>query len=318
DVYAHVSEFDAFVPFTPPSLDIEGFRAAVAGTGKEDEYAALYEHASPSFWGTVAGVLRAVSPVDLARLLGVGDPPDEAKGIAEHLKALIHDRDTIQIGTGEPGRNMPNLGVFDERQDLGLHTELGSPGYGRLVREGIITNKYKTLHPGKSIAAAWTGVAEDDLRYIAGNPLFELYDPSYVLHMRTILQIENFVAINNGISIDFLGQINSESVFGPRLINGLGGQPDAHIGAMYAKGGRAITLLPSTALGGSVSRIVPMMPEGSYCTIPRFYADYVVTEFGVARLFGKTHRERAEELISVAHPDHKADLREALKGQLFP
>src|SRR5581483_6984885 len=101
----------------------------------------------------------------------------------------------------------------------------------------------------------------------------------------------------------------SESVFGGRMINGTGGQPEMHIGAVMSRGGRAITLLPSTALGGSVSKIVPQLDAGSLVTIPRYYADTVVTEYGVARLLGKNHRQRAAELIAIAHPDFRAELR---------
>jgi 4-hydroxybutyrate CoA-transferase len=109
--------------------------------------------------------------------------------------------------------------------------------------------------------------------------------------------------------VDLIGQINSESVFGPRLVNGSGGQPEAHIGAAISRGGRAITLLPSTALEGGVSRIVALHEAGSIVTIPRFFADTIITEHGVARLMGKTHRERAAELIAVAHPDFRAELK---------
>ena len=122
------------------------------------------------------------------------------------------------------------------------------------------------------------------------------------------------VAINNVTQVDLTGQITSETQFGPRLINGPGGQIEFHIGAFLAPGGRAISLLPSTWGDGQVSTIVPHLDEGSLVTIPRVFADYVVTEWGVARLAGKTHRERAEELVSIAHPDFRSELSEASKG----
>jgi 4-hydroxybutyrate CoA-transferase len=109
--------------------------------------------------------------------------------------------------------------------------------------------------------------------------------------------------------VDLMGQINSETVFGGRMINGTGGQPEMHLGGAFSARGRAITLLPSTAMGGAVSRIVAQMDPGSFVTIPRFFADTVITEYGIARLWGKNHRQRAEELIAVAHPDHRDDLR---------
>ena len=107
-------------------------------------------------------------------------------------------------------------------------------------------------------------------------------------------------------------------MFGGRQWSGTGGQPESHIGAMLSKGGRAITLLRSTALGGSVSRIVPRFEEGTVVTIPRYFADYVVTEYGIARLLDKAWRERAEELISVAHPDFRAELRKEAEKLFYP
>jgi 4-hydroxybutyrate CoA-transferase len=154
----------------------------------------------------------------------------------------------------------------------------------------------------------------DDLRTVTNNPAFEVYDTEYVMDVRTISRNDNFHSFNNALSVDLTGQINAESVFGSRLINGTGGQPEAHIGAVLAKGGRAVTLLPSTALDGAVSRIVSAHEMGSIVTIPRFFADTVVTEYGVARLWGKNHRQRAQELIAVAHPDFRGELRQKAEG----
>jgi len=186
---------------------------------------------------------------------------------------------------------------------------MAAPGLAKLVEAGVMNGGRKTLHPGKAVAVAWSGSDEEDLEIIAGNPKFEVYDPEYVLDLRTIAQNDNFYAINNALSVDLIGQINSESVFGPRMINGTGGQPEAHIGAILSRGGRAITLLPSTALEGAVSRVVAQHEAGSIVTLPRFFADTIVTEHGIARLMGKNHRQRAQELIAVAHPDFRAELR---------
>ncbi|MGE0541075.1 MAG: acetyl-CoA hydrolase/transferase C-terminal domain-containing protein, partial [Dehalococcoidia bacterium] len=248
-------------------------------------------------------------PQDIRNFLGFTEPPAYARTIAGYLADLVPDRSTIQIGTGEPGRMMPNLGVFDNKHDLGLHTELGSPGYGRLVEAGVINGKYKSIHPGKAVAAAWTGCDDKDLEFIDDNPQFQLFDPSYVLALRTLSQIDNYVTINNGISVDLIGQVNSESVFGGRMINGNGGQVELAIAGAASRGGRSIILLPATALAGSVSRIVPQLEQGAMVTVVRHFADLIVTEFGVASLMGKSHRQRAEELISIAHPDFRAELR---------
>jgi len=149
------------------------------------------------------------------------------------------------------------------------------------------------------------------LKIVTNNPKFEVRDPEYGLNVRTIAQNDNFYAMNNALSVDLTGQINAESVFGSRMINGTGGQPEFAIGAALSRGGRCITLLPSTALDGAVSRVVAQHEAGSMITVPRFFADTVVTEYGIARLWGKNHRQRAQELIAVAHPEFRAELRQA-------
>jgi 4-hydroxybutyrate CoA-transferase len=189
---------------------------------------------------------------------------------------------------------------------------MSAPGIAALVDAGHIDGSRKSLHKGVAIAVAWSGSDTEDLKAVTRNPKFEVHDPDYVLDVRTISQNDNFHSLNNALSVDFTGQINSESVFGGRLINGTGGQPETHIGAVLSKGGRAITMVPSTALDGAVSRIVPELESGSMVTVPRYFADTVITEYGIARLWGKNHRERAHELIAVAHPDHRAELKARL------
>ena len=144
-----------------------------------------------------------------------------------------------------------------------------------------------------------TGSAAEEIPYGHNNPLIELRDAEYVVNMSTISAHDNYIAMNNALSIDFSGQINAETI-GDRQWNGTGGQPELHMGAVMSRGGRAITILRSTAAGGSVSRIVPQHPEGAAVTVPRTFADTIVTEYGIAQLLGKTIRERARELIAVA------------------
>ena len=139
-----------------------------------------------------------------------------------------------------------------------------------------------------------------------------------MLNPWVIAQNHRQVGINNALSVDLRGQIASESLFGGQMYNGIGGQPETHLGALYSEGGRAITLLYSTALDGAVSRIVPRLESGEIVTVPHFWSDTVVTEFGVARLLGKNHRERAEALIAIAHPDFRAELKRATSGWLTP
>ncbi|MCH6555995.1 MAG: hypothetical protein IH797_05235 [Chloroflexi bacterium] len=260
----------------------------------------------------IGPVMTRVPPEQVRRVVGLAEPPPAAQTIAGYVSELVPDGATIQIGVGEPSMYLARAGAFEGKSDLGIHTEMAAPGLAKLVQAGVINGSRKTLHRGKAVAVAWSGSDEEDMEIIAQNPDFEVYDPEYLLDVRTLAQNDNFYAMNNALSIDLIGQINSESVFGPRMINGTGGQPEAHLGGVLSKGGRAITLLPSTALEGGVSRIVAQHEAGSIVTIPRFFADTVVTEHGIARLMGKSHRQRARELIAVAHPDFRAEItREA-------
>jgi 4-hydroxybutyrate CoA-transferase len=327
ETWIHVSEIDVFV---------EGGQRGAAGGGMfAQALEAIPEADRPAYLAVVMRAERSrllqmlpemlpriseYTPETLAQALGVTQgAPEHVQTIAAYVRDLVPDGATIQIGIGDPARWLVQLGVFDDKHDLGIHTELGCPGLAKLYAKGVVTGKRKTAHKGVSVGVAWTGCDNEDMAIIDDNPAFELHDPEHVLNLRTVSSNDNMVAINNALSVDLLGQINSESVFGGRMINGTGGQPEMHIGAFLAKGGRALTLLPSTAMGGAVSRIVAQHDPGAIITIPRYYADTVVTEYGVARLAGKNHRQRAAELIAVAHPDFRGELRkeaERLLGKL--
>jgi acyl-CoA hydrolase len=249
--------------------------------------------------------------------VGLDEPTEAAIAIAKHLKEVIRDGDTIQLGVGRPCSFMVALGVFDDKNDLGIHSEMGCPGMALLVKKGVVNGEYKTLHPGKAVFSTFAGCDAEDVAFVADNPAFEQYDSDYVANIRTVAMHDNMVSANNGLQVDLTGQICSETQFGTRMINGQGGQTEMHIGAFLAQGGRAITLLPCTALGG-VSTIVPQLEKGSLVTIPRHFADTIITEYGIARLLDKTHKERAEELINVAHPDHRDSLWEEAKKLFWP
>lgn len=315
DVYMHVSEFAYFVDGTPPKPDPDALERELAALDeqKRNGVRSIVERIGIERVWPVAQYLRVMPLADLERFFGLAEPPDSYKAVAGYLSELIEDGATIQIGVGEPSALMPKLGTFDRKHDLGLHTEMVAPGVARLVDAGVINGRRKTIHQGKAVAVAWSGSDADDLNIIDDNPAFELYDPDYVLNLSTISANYRQTSINNALSVDLTGQITAETVIGARMINGTGGQPETHLGAFLSRGGRAITLLPSTALGGAVSRIVAQLEAGALVTVPRFFADTIVTEFGIARLLGKNHRERAAELIAVAHPDHRGELRQAAK-----
>lgn len=313
DVYMHVSEFAYFVDAPTPQPDPAAVERELAtlDEAKRAGIRKIIERVGIEQVWPVAQYLRVLSVRDLERFLGIGEPPAAYKAMAGYLSELIEDGATIQIGVGEPSAIMPQLGVFDRKHDLGLHTEMVAPGIAKLVDAGIINGRRKSIHRGKAVANAWSGSDTADLKIIDDNPAFEIYDPDYVLKLAVISSNHKQTSINNALSVDLTGQINAETVIGARMINGTGGQPETHIGAFLSPGGRAITLLPSTALEDAVSRIVPQLEAGALVTVPRFFADTIVTEYGVARLLGKNHRERAAELIAVAHPDHRAELRQA-------
>ncbi len=319
DGFMPVAGFDRLVEVESPSGSREDLIGATACL-PEDRRTALLEiigQVSPRRLVPIAPQFGNVNLDRLRAQLGIDEPSDESKAIAENVRLLIADGSTIQIGVGKPSSYLPRLGVFDDKLDLGLHSELTVPGVARLVDAGVITGRCKTIHKWRAVATSWSGADDRDLDIIDDNPIFELYSPEYVLNPWVIAQNHRQVGINNALSVDLTGQIASESIFGGQMMNGIGGQPETHLGALYSKGGRALTLLYSTAVNGAVSRIVPRLESGELVTMPRFWADTVVTEYGVARLLGRNHRERAEALISIAHPDFRSELRQAASGWLL-
>lgn len=269
--YAHVSEIDFFAPCNP---------------------AFKHEHSATARIGMVA---QGEGEIEIASVIG-----------ATVASELIKDGDVLQIGVGAVSAAVSAF--LHDKNDLGIHTEMIPGGMVDLVKRGVITGRTKKVHTGKVTATCCTGLSNEDLAYINDNPTFELYRVSHVNDPCVISSNDNVVTINNALAIDFSGQVASDSL-GPRPYSGVGGQLDFVLGAMMSNGGRSITVLPSTAKGGRVSRIVPTLASGQGVTIPRGWVDYVVTEYGIAGLFGKTLRERAYELISIAHPNFRDELR---------
>jgi 4-hydroxybutyrate CoA-transferase len=286
DAYMHVSEFDYFVGGTPPPPDLALIDRELArmDDAKRAGVKKVIEEAGVERIAPIIQYLARMSVADLRVAMGVSDPPEEYRAIAGYLSEVLEDGATIQIGVGDPSSQMPRLGAFEKKNDLGLHTEMVAPGIAKLVDAGIINGRHKSIHRGKAIANAWSGSDPADLEIINDNPAFELYDPEYVLDIGVIRSNHKQTSINNALAIDLTGQINAETVTGARMINGTGGQPETHIGAFLSKEGRAVTLLQSTALSGGVSRIVPQLEAGALVTVPRYFADTVITEYDIARL----------------------------------
>lgn len=248
---------------------------------------------------------------------GRGTPTETEKMIAHHVLELINDGDTIQMGIG----GIPEAVVsgLEGKHDLGVVTEMFPIGLPQLVEKGIVTNARKPLHKGVTLATFCMG-DKSMYEYVHQNPACEFYPATYTNNPAFIAQHPNMVAINMAVMVDFSGQIASEG-WGHRMISGSGGQLDFMIGSYWSKGGKGITLLTAARKmpdGSLSSSIVPELPLGTPVTVPRTYAQYVVTEYGIANLRYKTRRERAEELIAIAHPDLRGELRNSLRKAFYP
>lgn len=239
------------------------------------------------------------------------------KAIAEYAASFVKDGDTIEIGVGGAAEWILQMNFLDNKHDLGVHSENLPRGMASLVMKGVITGKFKTVNPGKVVSTACGGGTKEEMDFIYMNPIFELYGSDYVLDPRVIGSHDNMIAINAALAVDLTGQIAAESI-GPTMVSGTGGQLAFAIGANLSKSGRNITVLPSTARAGNLSRIVPQLEPGSIVSVPRNLADMVITEHRVARLRGKTQRQRAVELISIADPDFRADLEKWAKKLFWP
>ena len=239
------------------------------------------------------------------------DPSDPViEQIARRVAELIPDGATLQMGIGAlPDSVLPYL---EERQDLGIHTELFSEGVVHLVKKGVITGARKTLHPGKIIAGFILG-SREMYPWLDHNDLVELHPTDYVNDPCVIGQNYRQVAINGAIEVDLTGQVCADSI-GPKFYSGVGGQMDFIYGASRSEGGVPIIALPSTARNDSMSRIVPMLKQGAGVVTSRNHVHWIVTEYGAVDLYGKSIRQRTEALISIAHPKFREALTEQAKG----
>ncbi|MFI5236685.1 MAG: acetyl-CoA hydrolase/transferase family protein [Ignavibacteriales bacterium] len=224
--------------------------------------------------------------------------------IGKNTAELIEDGSTLQMGIGAiPDSVMKYL---KDRRNLGIHTEMFSDGIINLVEEGIINGEEKTIHRGKIIAGFVLGTKRL-FKFIDNNPVIEFHPQEYVNDPFIIAQNKKMVAINSAIEIDITGQVCADSI-GTRIFSGIGGQVDFIRGAAHSDGGKPIIALPSITKDGEVSRIVPMLNPGAGVVTSRGDVHYVITEYGVAHLFGKSLKERARELIKIAHPKFRDEL----------
>ncbi|KAA3643450.1 MAG: acetyl-CoA hydrolase/transferase family protein [Chloroflexi bacterium] len=231
-----------------------------------------------------------------------GKASEDIQKIASYCADLIPDGATMQMGIGA----IPDavLKFLFDKKDLGVHTELFSDGVIDLVEAGVLTGRRKSLHPGKIIAGFILGT-QRLYNWVDDNPLIELHPTEYINDPFVVAQNERMVAINSAIEVDLTGQVCADSI-GPKLFSGVGGQLDFIYGASRSLDGVPIIALPSTAR--EFSRIVPMLREGAGVVTTRNHVRYIVTEHGVADLYGKTIRQRAQELINIAHPKFRDPL----------
>ncbi len=237
----------------------------------------------------------------------MGEVSDIAMRIGRHIADLIEDGSTLQLGIGE----IPDavLNYLTEKKDLGIHSEMVSDGVIDLIEKGVITNEKKTLHPGKIVIGFVLGTKRL-FEFIHNNPIFEFHPSQYVNDPFVISRNEKQIAINSAIEVDLTGQICADSI-GIHFYSGIGGQVDFVRGSARSKGGKPIIALHSTAVNDTVSRIVSYLKQGAGVVTSRGDVHYVVTEFGVAYLHGKTVRERCRSLINIAHPKFREELERA-------
>jgi len=240
------------------------------------------------------------------------EPNDITRQIGENVASLVEDGSTLELGIGRIPHSV--LEFLKDKKDLGIHTEMLSDPIVDLVKSGCINGTHKTLDRGKIVASFCMGTKKL-YDFIDNNPTFAMHPTEYVNNPFTIAQQNQMVAINVGLEIDLTGQVCADSL-GTKFFSGIGGQTDFNRGAAAAKRGKAIIALPSTARNGTISRIVGRLTPGAGVVTTRGDVHYVVTEYGIAYLHGKSVQERAMALISISHPDYRtALLMEAIEAK---
>ncbi|MDL1891597.1 acetyl-CoA hydrolase/transferase family protein [Sphingobacteriales bacterium CHB3] len=244
------------------------------------------------------------------------ETPEELENyrkIGENVASLIDDGSTLQLGIGR----IPDATVkfLADRKHLGIHSEMVSDGIIPLIESGVITNQRKTLLPGKTVTSFVLG-SQELFNYIDNNPFMEFRPTQFTNDPFTVARNRKMVAINSAIEVDLTGQVCADSM-GYKFFSGFGGQTDFIRGASRSEGGKPIIALPSTAKNDTVSRITPHLKEGAGVTTTRGDVHYVVTEYGIVNLHGKSVRERIELLISIAHPKFRPELEDFARVHYF-
>jgi acyl-CoA hydrolase len=250
---------------------------------------------------------RVTAFVHTNRPLHVSEPAEIGaveRQIGEHIAQLIEDRSTLQMGIGAiPDAVLAQLG---NKRDLGVHTEMFSDGLIPLIEGGVVTNRFKKVHAGRTVTSFVAG-SRALFDFVDDNQLVEFHPCDRTNDTALIRKNPRVVAINSALEIDLTGQVCADSI-GTRIYSGIGGQMDFIRGASISEGGKPIIALPASAQGGKLSRIVSTLKPGAGVVTTRGHVQYVATEYGVVNLHGLNLRQRAEALISIAHPDFRAEL----------
>ncbi|SFZ93764.1 Acyl-CoA hydrolase [Flaviramulus basaltis] len=230
----------------------------------------------------------------------LGEPTVIENKIGDYVASLIEDRSTLQMGIG----TIPNavLSRLTNHKNLGLHTEMFSDGVIDLILKDVVNGNFKGVNPGRALATFLVG-SKRLYDYVDDNPFVEMKASDYVNDAAIIKQNPKMVAINSAIEVDVTGQVCADSI-GAKMYSGVGGQMDYIRGASLSEGGKAIIALPSITKKG-ISRIVPSLKPGAGVVTTRSHVHYVVTEYGIANLYGKTIKDRVKALVNIAHPDHR-------------
>lgn len=233
----------------------------------------------------------------------LGEPTDIENKIGNYVASLIDDRSTLQMGIG----SIPNavLSRLTNHKNLGLHTEMFSDGVIDLILKDVVNGNFKGVNPGRALATFLVG-SKRLYDYVDDNPFVEMKASDYVNDAAIIKQNPKMVAINSAIEVDVTGQVCADSI-GAKMYSGVGGQMDYIRGASLSEGGKAIIALPSITKKG-ISRIVPSLKPGAGVVTTRSHVHYVVTEYGIANLYGKTIKDRVKALVNIAHPDFRESI----------
>ncbi len=243
--------------------------------------------------------------------LAITAPSKVEVKIGQYIADLVEDGSTLQLGIG----GIPNaaLSAMDNKKDLGIHTEMVSDGIMEAIEKGVVTGSKKILHPGKVLGTFILG-SKQLYEFAHNNPLFEMHPVDYCNDPFIVAQNDKMVGINSAIEVDLTGQVCSDSI-GYRIYSGFGGQVDFIRGAARSRQGKPIIALPSSTKNDTVSKIVPHLKEGAGVVTSRGDVHYVVTEYGVAYLHGKSLSRRAQALINIAHPNFRDELTQFAKNQ---